>query len=379
MNHNPSDDSANVPPFGKAVVNLQADRLNPVIQQALGCLDLKLEDELNRFRSEEENRSPSERTKQITEVNLETQSGDLEIDSEILTAELVQPVTPAIFVEEDAPSEMLRPDANQEEATRVDRSPSEPTNGFIIIDGLSSSIDNSSNAITTITYAPISLDRDDISSNDENLDLKFSSGGEIAAFHNEYLSSSQELLRQIQSGYPPTIDTSQDRHQSAPPAPKRKLKPIQIGSIAAACVLAGGGIYTYLNPNILAPLTATKAVAPIATTTNSLGQSIQSPNLAANEFTDLNLSTINTIKLPAPTTTNVSMATTSTMTGMPTTANTPVAIPFNGINPQTTPPTTILATQPRLAQSLVKSLLPPNFQSFARQPNYRTIQPRIRR
>ena len=208
----------------------------------------------------------------------------------------------------------------------------------------------------------------------EHLDLNFSSAGAITPFHDEYLSSSQELLSQIQSGYPQPADPVDNHPHSGSPATKPKnFNALKIGSVAAACLLAGGAVYTYLNPSILAPLTATM-VSPTATTASSLGQLIQSPNLAANEFTELNLSTLNTVKLPTTTTTNVKMPTTATTPGISTT---PVAIPFDSAA-QVISPTTVITSQPKLADSLIKSLLPPNFQSFARQSS-RTTLPGVKR
>ena len=51
MNRNLSDNSANLHPSSQAVVDRDSHDLNPAIEQALGCLDIKLEDELTRFRS----------------------------------------------------------------------------------------------------------------------------------------------------------------------------------------------------------------------------------------------------------------------------------------------------------------------------------------
>lgn len=371
MNHNPSEDSANVPSSAQAVVagvrvreaSARAEvsgteyHLNPSLQQALGCLDIKLEDELTRFRSKQEHQSgagskPDVQSAQVSEATWEQESADFDASAEIFTAEIVRSKVP---IAKEAVSK----------------------GGFIVIDGLTTSTTNSRSAITT-NYAPIALHRPEVPAIQESLGLNFSSGGEIAPFHDEYLSSSQELLRQIQSGHPTgKADSFDNRNQSAPLTPKRNyLAPIAIGSMAAACVLAGGATYTYFNPSILASLTATKTVAP-ATTASALGQSIQSPNLAANEFSDLSLSTLNTIKLPATAapTTNVSMATTSTMSG---TATPPVAIPFNGMGTQTLPSATI-TSQPRLADSLVKSLLPPNFQSYIRPSGDRATSPGMSR
>ncbi|WP_310423130.1 hypothetical protein [Chamaesiphon sp. VAR_48_metabat_135_sub] len=366
MNHNPSDSSANVPPSGQAVVD-RLDRLDPSLQKALNCLDIKLEDELTRFRSKQEDPAPERKAEQTAETIWEQESPDFDADAEIFTAEIVHPVK----LETERAKSL------------TERGEPEPTGGFIIIDGLSTSSTNSRNTLTTVNYAPILVDRQDRSAVDENLDLNFSTGGEMAAFHGEYLSSSQELLRQIQSDYPAGSEAFRDdsRTTSATPAPKRKhLTPLKIGSMAAACVLAGGASYAYFNPSILTiPLVATKTITPTATT-NLLGQSIQSPNLAANEFTELNLSTLNTIKLPttAVATNVISAAPTATMNGTAT-ATTPVAIPFNTVNAKIVPPTAIITSQPRLADSLIKSLLPPNFQTFAKPSGYRSIPPALRR
>ncbi len=347
MNHNLSDNSANVHPPGQALVDRDSHHLNPALEQALSCLDIKLEDELTRFRS---NRTDPLPERQLAPVATATwdQSEDLYADQEIFTAQIVQPAVAGTVGVDDRPQ----------------------PSGFIIIDGLTSST-GSQSVSTNPSYAPMTIYREAASSEPESLNVNFSTGGEIAPFHDEYLSSSQELLRQIQSGYPTSTETF-NRTQTTAPAPKNKyFTPLKIGSMAAACLIAGGAVYTSLNPSILTTLTATKVVVP--TTTSSL---IQSPNLAANEFTELNLSTLNNIKLPtvvaAAPTTNVSIATSN----IGATATAPVPVPFT--KTQVVPLATITA-QPRLADSLIKSLLPPNFQSHAKSSGYRPIPSGLKR
>ena len=377
MNHHPSDDSANVPPSGHAVVagvrvgesrplgtpgdslpaaseHHESYHFNPLLQTALSCLDIKLADELARFRSKQEQElgrnttAPADEHSPNQSVIWEQQGADFDADSNILTAEIVQPPT--------------------------DRDRLAPKGGFIIIDGLTTSASSSRNSSTNLNYAPIALHRSDAPAIAENLDLNFSSGGEMAQFQDEYSSSAQALLRQIQSGAPATGNDT-----PTPPAtsPRHKHLPLKIGSMAVVCALAGGAVYTYLNPSILAPLTAAKVTTP----TTSLGQLIQSPNLAASEFTELNLSTLNTIKLPTVTATNIGMVPTPMSTVPATVVSTaPAAIPFNGIRGtrQTLPAPTI-TSQPRLADSLVRSLLPPNFHSFAKPSDYRAAPPSSQR
>ncbi|WP_295613786.1 hypothetical protein [Chamaesiphon sp. GL140_3_metabinner_50] len=382
MNHHPSDDSANVSPSDRSVVagcsvreqpihsvgeslpDLAATaaatapagppaayQLEPTLQKALNSLDIKLEDELNRFRSQHEGvesmpqPSPQIESRSVNAANWEHQSDEFDADAEVFTAEIVPPIG------SESP-------------------PAKAPGGFIIIDGLTTSSSSSQSAIAHINYAPIALHRSATQSSE--MELNFSSGGEIAPFrHDEYSSSSQELLRQIQFGYP-----AADAASNAKPAPakagKKLFTPLKIGSLAAACLIAGGGAYAYFNPSVLAPLVATKVASPAAS-----GQTIQSPNLAANEFSELNLSAINSIKLPATATIST---TPTTITGITATGGTgiaPAAIPFNG-KTQIVPPSAITA-QPRLADSLVKSLLPSNFQSFVKPTGYQAVPPQLSR
>ena len=349
MNDHQSGDNANTSPSSQAVVDRIPERLNLSLQQALGCLDLKLEDELDRFRAKQGDRA--RQAIATNAVTAERSSGE-DPDSEIITGEIVRSALSNTNIND------VQPELSQS------------AGGFIIIDGIYAPQDNLS-AITRVD--PHS------STPHESLDLNFSPRGEIAPFDREYSAASQELLRQIQSGSTLSADNFATKPQPATVPPK-KLKlftPVKIGSLAVACVLAGGAAYTYFNPAILAPLTASKITTPTSTS-SSLGQSIQSPNLAATEFTDLNLSTINTVKMPMTTAAN-SSAVTTTAIGNPPTAGAPVAIPYNAThNLPTVPPATIVA-QPRLADSLIRSLLPPNFHTFAKQTRYPATQPRLRR
>jgi hypothetical protein len=337
MNDHPSGDNATATASTRSIVDRIPARLNLSIQQVLGCLDLKLEDELSRFRAKgkrTDERQPS--------------AADLAPDSEIITGEIVR----SAIAHTPQPEQDLS-----------------PSGGFIIIDGIYPPKDDPL-AITRFSDAPGSV-ATDFADPQESMDVNFSPRGEITY---EYSASSQELLRQIQSGYTTPGDRISDRPQSVPsPAKKHKLfTPVKIGSFAVACMLAGGAAYAYFNPAILTALMATKSSAPTASST--VGQSIQAPNLAANEFTELNLSTLNTIKLPT-----AAPATTTTPTSVtPTAPGTPVAIPYNGMSTAPVPPTQIVA-QPRLADSLIRSLLPPNFHTAAQPSRYPAAQPGARR
>jgi hypothetical protein len=254
MNHNPSDDRAqHLTLSEQAVVAGTATQsvpersdLNPLLQQALSCLDIKLEDELTRFRSKQQagvgmteaEREDSDGGRHRPELQANKviweQQSIFDPDADILTAEIVTPGT------------------TETEIQLGDRDAA-PVGGFIIIDGLTSSASSTQNAITITNYAPIALHRAG-GSIDRQMALNFSSGGQMSTYQDEYASSSQELLRQIQSGRPQTDPTSTAPTETAAAKPRPKhLTPLKIGSMAAVCALAGGAVYTYLNPSILAP------------------------------------------------------------------------------------------------------------------------------
>ncbi len=371
MNHHPSDDSANVSSGDRSVVagspvreqpihnagempdpaTTEAARaayqIDPTLQTALNCLDIKLEDELNRFRSGHD-RDVGADVESMPQPSPqpEDRTNEFDADADVLTAEIIPPAI------------------SQPPETKA-------TGGFIIIDGLTTTSSSSQSAIANINYAPMALHRS--ANQTSEMELNFSSGGEIAPFrHDEYSSSSQELLRQIQFGYP-AADAANTQKAAPAKTGKKLFTPLKIGSLAAACVIAGGAAYTYFNPSVLAPLLGAKVASPVAST---IGQSIQSPNLAANEFSELNLSALNTIKLPTATapTTTVGTAPTTIVGG---TSTAPAAIPFNANGKTQIVPPTAITAQPRLADSLVRSLLPSNFQSFVKPTGYRAVPPRV--
>lgn len=364
MNHNPSEDSASVPPSGRAVVadggseteHRTSDRLNPALQQALSCLDIKLEDELMRFRSKQESQADELNSVPASTGTWEQPSTGFDADAEIVTAHIVEQGRTGNIIEDKGDLE------------RVATADTAPKGGFIIIDKLITAATTSPDTPAINNYGSIEVYRSNVPTHNRK-EANFGSSSEIAPFENEYSSSSQELLRQIQSGY--RDNTSERRPQSEPPAPKRKFfTPLKIGSAAAVCILAGGAAYTYLNPSILTSFTTTKLATSTTANTNSLGQSIQSPNLAANEFSELNLSALNTIELPKTATAARTAPTSITTPTGVTTA--PAAIPFNQVGTgQIVPPTTTITSQPRLADSLVKSLLPPSFRVYSRPAGFR--------
>ncbi len=250
-------------------------------------------------------------------------------------------------------AEIVKPGISR---TSIDDESDPSLGGLMIIDGLPT-LQANRGEIAPIGYAPLEMSGEEM----RNLDVDFSVGGEIAPFQGEYLPSSQELLRQIQGGGGIPSD-SFGIHGTSTAAidPKRQyLSKLQFGSVIAASLLAGAAIYIALNPSILTPLTNTQVATLVPTAATNLGQSIQTPNLAANEFTPINSSTVETI--PAPPTPSTPSVGTNTDSVVNLTEVTPVAIPFNPTF-EAIPPTGNVV-RGNLSDSLIKSLLPPNFRS----------------
>ena len=329
MQHNPSGDSASQKYSIPTVVEPETSPNKPSLEEALMGLDINLADELTKFRE----KTASEK--------LKSQSTDDQSEALLLETEMLKPANSDSTVDED----------DYESIPALD--------GFAIIDG----IPNPETNVSTITvdYAPIAIDGHDSSSGHQNLDLNFSTGGKIVPFQFDYVASSQELLRQIQSGATTAPEAFGESAHTAIATTKRPWgTPAKVISIAGlSCVIAGASVYTYLNPSILSPLIGTNVGISNVTTTNSLGQIIQSPNLAANEFTELNLSNLNTVKIAAATpTVRVNLPATVAPTGV-----NPAAVLYQPQN--IVPPSS--KGQTRLSDSLIQSLLPSSFQNLPRQ------------
>jgi hypothetical protein len=199
-----------------------------------------------------------------------------------------------------------------------------------------------------------------------SLDLSSLPPGEISSARNEYLPASEELWRSL--GKPTSLTTL------APVRPRWQL-PVAIGSTACAIVAVSGMTYVNMNPALLqqVPLVA-QITAPVPLPAVPPGQSLQGPDLAMGEFSDLSLGNINSIAAPAsnvaqapvtpapntnPVTTPVTVPNTTTspiIAGAvsPNPVNSPVAAPSEPVNE-------------KLATALRKYLLPPNIQQMAGQ------------
>jgi hypothetical protein len=188
----------------------------------------------------------------------------------------------------------------------------------------------------------------------ESLNLSLVLPGEIAPVSDEYLPASQELWRSLGQTAPLPVET-----------PIHKWKgPLAIGSSILAIATVSGMSYVNMHPALLkgVPLVS-QLTAVTVPTSGPPGEVILGPDLALGEFSDLSLSNINSITIPGQET--AAVATPKTLA-----TPSPAAVLPATITPALTPPAaTGLATAPtaRLADGLIRNLLPPNIQQLTGQ------------
>jgi hypothetical protein len=297
------------------------------LQRAIASLDVKLEDELARLRNLQGQPFNLTTIAPLATADVWEQSTEAGEDSGAISAEFVKPTEFNRNNHSPAPESM--PQAAPQPTT---------DSGYVPFDfGLPE---------ISVLYQPIEVD--------------YTRAGELSpipeppAPTNDYLVESEALRQQA-------VATPAAESVVLPSTTKSILfSPWKLGAIVATFALAGGAaMYTYLNPQLLAP-----QVATVAPTTSVLpGTKIQSPDLAVSEFTDLNLSTITTIQ----TQTQTAPAPAATTAPAPATTNAPVAVPYQPVAPETIAPPTSSAPQPQLSESLVKSLLPQQLQQMSQQ------------
>ncbi len=198
-----------------------------------------------------------------------------------------------------------------------------------------------------------------------SLDLSLLPPGEISSARNEYLPASQELWRSLGKPAAPVAET----------LPKWKL-PVAIGSSVVALAAVSGMTYVNLHPALLqqVPVVA-QLTAPAALPAIPPGQNLAGPDLAMGEFSDLGLGNINSITLPG----SAAPVAQSPVTQAPVAPANTVPLPSNPTAP-TVPNTAVAPVLPnpapaanpaqpsgnnRLADTLVRNLLPPNIQQMA--------------
>ncbi len=187
----------------------------------------------------------------------------------------------------------------------------------------------------------------------ESLNLSLVLPGEIAPVSDEYLPASQELWRSLGQTAPLPVET---------PIPKWKV-PLAIGSSILAIATVSGMSYINMHPALLKGIPLVSQLTDVTVRTSGPpGEVMVGPDLALGEFSDLSLSNINSITIPGQETAAVATPKTPAPPS-------PAAV-LPTITPALTPPAaTGLATAPtaRLADSLIRNLLPPNIQQLTGQ------------
>lgn len=201
---------------------------------------------------------------------------------------------------------------------------------------------------------------------DGSLDLSVVSPGEITKNPNEYLPASKELWRSL--GQPEPI---------AEAAPEEKSKwqlPVAMGSSVIALTAVTGMTYVNNHPALLqtVPVVA-QLTAPPAPIQIPPGQTLQGPDLAMGEFSDLTLANINGLSLPGKAEPMAAAPAPALpiATAVPAASTPPSLTAPTKINTSTSAPAATATAQPSthsLADSLIRNLLPANIQQINVRP-----------
>jgi hypothetical protein len=206
---------------------------------------------------------------------------------------------------------------------------------------------------------------------DESLDLSVVAPGEITKNPNEYLPASKELWRSLGQ---PALKT-----EATPEQTSKWQLPVAIGSSVMALTAVTGMTYVNTHPALLqtVPVVA-QLTAPPAPIQIPPGQTLQGPDLAMGEFSDLTLANINSLSLPgmaesvaAAPAPAAQMA--AVVPAAPAQPSPSVAAPIKANTPTPTQATTATAATAQsnthsLADSLVRNLLPANIQQVNVRP-----------
>lgn len=201
---------------------------------------------------------------------------------------------------------------------------------------------------------------------DESLDLSVVSPGEITKNPNEYLPASKELWRSL--GQPEPIA------EAAPEENSKWQLPVAVGSSVIALTAVTGMTYVNNYPALLqtVPVVA-QLTAPPAPIQIPPGQTLQGPDLAMGEFSDLTLANINGLSLPGKAEPMAAAPAPALpiATAVPAASAPPSLTAPTKINTPTSAPATTVTAQPSthsLADSLIRNLLPANIQQINVRP-----------
>ncbi|HEY9692158.1 MAG TPA: hypothetical protein V6D15_08140 [Oculatellaceae cyanobacterium] len=261
--------------------------LHPVIQAALSSLDIQLEEELARYRRQKAGRSvmPTSslgRTTTRQVIDLRTVDGSESINqpSEKGMATPISMMPPSL-ANPDVQASVKSTHPNHNQASTTDN-----------LESAESEAENirSDSEVMETPHAP---------ETSVGGDLVYQ--GAIPTPPNDYLASSEELLRSL-------------AQEEAQLHKERRLRdnlltPLAVGSLLLLLLTSATLGYIVTNPSVLQYLGGNKSsksqseVAPPVTKSSTVTDKpasetpiIQGPNLAAQEFVDLNLNNLSTLK-----------------------------------------------------------------------------------
>ncbi len=309
------------------------DRKNllPHLQQALSMLELNPEHELGRYRRYKKGELDAVQTFESAEL-IERPGGMGPLNRAFTTAGMVN-----MTDEEEEDYEVIPP---SQSFVVYDKEVSEPSSSV-----QSTSLDNEMPAGEMVLRSPAPVI--------DNLNLSLRTPGSITP-PDEYSPASQDLIRSF--GSTPALTKIQ--------IPKWKM-PLAIGSSLVAIAAVGGMSYVNMHPALLksVPVVAQLTATPVLPVVPP-GEVLQGPDLAMGEFSDLSLSNINSLIVPG--TEIVKTATPN----VPTTIAPNSSPAIGAALPQpafAAPSIAAAAPTSRLADGLIRNLLPPSIQQLSGQ------------
>ncbi len=309
------------------------DRKNllPHLQQALSMLELNPENELGRYRRYKKGELDAVKTFESAEL-IERPGGMGPLNRAFTTAGMVN-----MTDEEEEDYEVIPP---SQSFVVYGKEASEPSNSI-----QSTPLDNEIPAGEMVLRSPAPVS--------DNLNLSLRTPGSITP-RDEYSSASQDLIRSF--GSTPALTKIQ--------IPKWKM-PLAIGSSLVAIAAVGGMSYVNMHPALLknVPVIAQLTTTPVLPVVPP-GEVLQGPDLAMGEFSDLSLSNINSLTVPGTEiakTANQNSPTTIAPNSSPAIG---AALPQPAL---AAPSVATAAPTSRLADGLIRNLLPPSIQQLSSQ------------
>ncbi len=330
---------------------LSNSSINPVLQAALGSIDVQLEEELARYRRQRAGRPitpPSGLGRHQVRKPLELIAVDQGAKKTQLPA-LGMSTAPEISF----PLAMVNQTPT---AKHPEEMPHEPMDQMDQLESFSTSTEPTAPMVAPSRTNTVAHDTaQGVTGRRTPSERSAEAGGDLVPFGSaqaqpeDYLESSEKLLQ--------SLAQEEERDRSRKRFTDRLLTPLGVGSLLLLLVSGATLVYIFKNPSMLSALhlnrffgskTTTTArkpteTAPVNKTAKENSPTIKGPNLASQEFPEVRLDTLTHLE-PSPTL-------------IPSTATTQSEVPSSGVTEQA-PPVVPNSALPGSSSDISSALLP---------------------